>query len=279
MCTSFVVYADRPLYGMNFDFPDVELKFEIRSGQWGKGFYLCFLWDGRSPAVSGVNAAGLFSAAQILVAPFEVVTRADETLVSPSEVFTRALDTGQRVDDVLKILAGRRLGYTTERKGHQLYADRFGEACVLEPGPERDLIYRYQGPFAVMANSPIRREMDRAARHRTRLGVDRYQVATQFLEGRWADFTWDDGFELLERTALCRGRFRTQCSMVCDPLAGQIYLTLGRNFKQVWKVHIQSAEVESFSGFGQQRRLPMAQGAVTSTELLVLAQPNHGMIY
>ncbi len=279
MCTSFVVYAGRPLYGMNFDFPDVELKFEIRSGQRGEGFYLCFVWNDRTPAVSGVNAAGLFSAAQILVAPFEVVTREDEALVSPYEVFTRALDAGQRVEDVLKILAGRRLGYTTERKGHQLYADRFGEACVLEPGPEGDMIYRYQGPFAVMTNSPVRREMDRAARHRMRLGVDRYQVATQFLEARHAAFTWEDGFDLLERTALSRGRFKTQCSMICDPLAGQIYLTLARDFERVWKVHLQSAEVELFSGFGRRRRLPMAQGAVTSTELLALAQPKHGMIY
>lgn len=28
-CTSFAVFADRPLYGMNFDYPDVELRFTL----------------------------------------------------------------------------------------------------------------------------------------------------------------------------------------------------------------------------------------------------------
>ncbi|HEX7975328.1 MAG TPA: hypothetical protein VF498_13040 [Anaerolineales bacterium] len=252
MCTSFAVYTTRPLYGMNFDFPQAPIWLRLKPGAQGDVFYLCFEREGAIHATAGLNAAGLFAASQILVAHFEMEPAADtEDWISPYEIFIRSLQTGESVADVLAILGERRLAYSPDRKGHQLYADCQGSACILEPGPRGNRVYRSNGPCMVMTNRPAQKEMDRAAGNITRLGVDRYQIASQLIEARRDRFDIEDGFEVLRQVMLIRGRFTTQASMVLDPQAGEVYLALRKDFSRVWKVDIRERSVQAFEGFAE----------------------------
>lgn len=252
MCTSFAVYASRPFYGMNFDFPQVPIWLRLKPAARGDIFTLCFEREGAIHATAGLNGAGLFAAAQILVAHFTQEAEAEtDEWISPYEVFVQSLQAGQRVADVLAILGERRLGYSADRKGHQLYADCEGGAVILEPGPSANRVYRSQGRCAVMTNRPAQKEMDRAAENITRLGVDRYQIATQWIQSRLEEFTIEDGFETLRRTMLVRGRFTTQASIVADPQAGEVYIALRKDFNRIWKVDLHERTVEAYAGFSE----------------------------
>ncbi len=274
---------------MNFDFPDVELIFRLAAGRSGPVFYLCFEWNGAVNEVAGMNTAGLFSAAQILVAHFEIEPPPREDLVRPYEIFSHALKNSDRIAEVLEFLGERRLGYTTLRKGHQLYADRFGNTCVLEPSPQGNRIYCSSEPFAVLANRPLKRELERAAAGAGQPGADRFQTAHSLIREKLAcgdgnhgnagpdfrpgrSFHLEDGLEILRRTALTQGRFTTQSSMVCDPQAGEIYLALHRDFSRLWKLSLIEGTIETFSGFSTHCKLPVGDAGVAASYLSAIAR-------
>jgi hypothetical protein len=270
MCTSFAIYSPRPLYGMNFDFPDVKLKLSFETAARGDVFYLCFEWDGSYRKVAGVNMAGLFVAAQILVAPFEIESQPGDIPITPYELFSRALETGRVVDDVLNILGTRRLAYTTLRKGHQLFADRRGNTCVVEPGPKSNRVYPLTGRNTVLTNNLFERQQVRAVEAMQRLGLDRYQIAHQWIGERGANFSVADGFELLRRTMLTRGRFTTQCSIVVDPGEAEIYLALKKDFQHIWKISLTERTLQPVNGKLIAAICSIPSGGFTSVDLSVV---------
>jgi hypothetical protein len=273
MCTSFAVYNQKPIYGMNFDFPDVKIKVEIEAAASGEVFYLCFQWNGRYHKVAGVNQAGLFAAAQILVAPFEIEAQPGDSLITPYELFSRALKNGRRIDEVLEILGTRRLAYTTLRKGHQLYADISGNTCVLEPGPEANRIYALRKSHTVLTNNLFERQQVRAAATMQRLGVDRFLIAQQVIAAHAVNFTLAHGFELLRKTLLTHGRFTTQCSIVVDPSENTVYLSLKKDFEHLWKIDITAHSLQPMNGRLEPSIRSGPSGGFTSARL-PLSQPN-----
>jgi hypothetical protein len=272
MCTSFAVYSRKPVYGMNFDFPDVELKFEIQPAEGGDVLYMCFFWDGQYRKVAGVNSAGLFAAAQILVAQFEIELQPGEVTITPYELFTNALETGRQIDDVINILGDRRLAYNTLRKGHQLYAGMNGKTCVVEPGPKSNRIYTFSGCNTVLTNNLFERQQVRAMAAMQRLGVDRFQIAQQVIDARRANFTIADGFELLRRTQMVRGRFTTQCSIVVDPAESSVYLSLKRDFQQLWRFDLSKRSVQTFQDRDEPSRHSIPAGGITSADLALFRE-------
>lgn len=270
MCTSFAVYRPEPLYGMNFDFPDVEMRFLIEETSQGKVFYLGFEWEGNLYRTAGVNAAGLFSAAQILVAHFEITHLPDEERISPYEVFIKALQHAERIDDVLEILGPRRLEYTTQRKGHQIYADQRGGVCILEPEPLGNQIFRSNDPFTVMANRPILKDIERIRNNGFSVNStgDRFITAHKLIQEKFGNFSLDQALKVLQEVQLTRGRFTTQASMVCDPQAREIYLALRRDFDKVWKISLQEGYVETYTGFSRYSRMNFDVEGIRGSQLL-----------
>jgi len=66
-CTSFAVYSDKTLYGMNFDYsPDVLQKFTISSSIQGKVFQMASRAPFGFADVAGMNIKGLFASCQML---------------------------------------------------------------------------------------------------------------------------------------------------------------------------------------------------------------------
>lgn len=267
MCTSFAAYSSKTYFGMNFDFPEVELRFELAKEPAGEVFYLSFGWDGRFPRVMGFNPGGLFASAQILVASFDVSIRSEEDLVSPYEFFTQSLAQARTVDQVLMLLGSRRLGYSSQRKGHQLFADVTGEACVIEPGPQGNRIFRSDGPVMVMANRPLENELRRESWKGEPKSHDRYGVARRMIEERLKDFSIQNGFEILSRVAIQKGRFQTQCSLVCDPQAGECYFAIRREYSRIWKANLRERWVETNTGFAQHQKRALDAGGILASSL------------
>jgi hypothetical protein len=269
MCTSFAVYSPKPTYGMNFDFPDVEIKVDIETVGESEVFYLSFLWEGRYRRVAGVNQAGLFAAAQMLIAPFEIEPQPGDITITPYELFSRALRTGRNIEDVLKILGTRRLAYTTLRKGHQLYADINAGTCVVEPGPKSNCIFAFSKNYTVLTNNLFERQQVRAAANMQRLGVDRYLIAQQVIAANAENFTIAQGFELLSKTLLTRGRFTTQCSLVVDPHESTVYLSLNKDFEHLWKIDLIEHSLQPLNGAFKTPIQPIPPGGLTSADIIL----------
>lgn len=271
MCTSFAVYNPKPIYGMNFDFPDVELKIGLVHGKLGPIFFLSFERGDAFYTTAGMNSVGLFSAAQILVAHFDIILLNTDRVVSPYEMFISSLQDAQNITEVLSILGSRRLGYSTERKGHQLYADRYGNTCILEPGQTENLVYPLTASYTVMANRPFQKEIGWTAVDAARLGIDRCQIATRAIQEKCLGFSVEDGFDILKCTSLTKGKFTTQSSIVCDPETGMIYLALKRNFDQIWRINLREGYITTHAGFRKSKKIEVGDDGITSSQLIQLA--------
>ena len=67
MCTSFAVYSQKnPIYGMNFDSDDIDLKLNIYNYADGDVFYFSGLMDKTYRDIAGINSNGLFICTQAL---------------------------------------------------------------------------------------------------------------------------------------------------------------------------------------------------------------------
>ena len=65
-CTSFAVYSNGPLYGMNFDYSEVPIRFTIREFGDLSVFQMEFNVDGDYIPTVGMNSKGLFASCQML---------------------------------------------------------------------------------------------------------------------------------------------------------------------------------------------------------------------
>ena len=267
MCTCFAVYNSRPIYGMNFDFPDVPLRFVIETGRRGEVFHLSFGYEDEFWETSGMNRAGLFVSGQILAATFEIQPNPHEALVHPHEIFVRALHHARRVEEVPELICGRRLAYTTRRKGHQFYAGRDGQALIVEPGPQGNVLTWPREPFAVMTNFPVWDTVGKPIDAVTGVGSNRYKTAHRMITANRAQFGIQEAFATLQSTAMQKGAYTTQSSMVCDPLAGEVYIAVRRDYNRIWRVSLADKTISTFAGFKGAVKLPLHETGISDAIL------------
>ena len=65
-CTSFAVYSDKTLYGMNFDYPPCEVRFVLEEHGAGLAFIGSFWMGDHYGRTVGMNSQGLFSSCQMV---------------------------------------------------------------------------------------------------------------------------------------------------------------------------------------------------------------------
>jgi hypothetical protein len=252
---------------MNFDFPEVPLRFTIENGRHGEVFHLSFGQEGEFWETSGMNRAGLFVSGQILAATFEIQPSPHEALVHPHEIFVRALHHARRVEEVPELICGRRLAYTTKRKGHQFYAGREGGALIVEPGPDGNVFTWPREAFAVMTNFPVWTVTGKAIDAVTGVGSNRYKTAHRLITENHPHFGIPEAFETLQRTAMSGGQFTTQSSMVCDPLAGEVYIAIRRDYTRIWKANLAERTLSAFAGIKQNIKLPLGEAGISDAVL------------
>jgi hypothetical protein len=214
-----------------------------------------------------MNRAGLFVSGQILAATFEIQPNPHEALVHPHEIFVRALHHARRVEEVPELIRGRRLAYTTKRKGHQFYAGREGQALIVEPGPDGNVLTWPRESFAVMTNFPVWDAVGKPIDDVTGVGSSRYKTAHRSINSYHAHFGIQEAFETLKRTAMAGGHYTTQSSMVCDPLAGEVYVAVRRDYSRIWKVNLADKTIVTFSGFKQNVKLPLDETGILDATL------------
>ena len=274
-CTCFCFYDTQPLYGMNFDYPESEIRFSIETGAEGLVFFGSVFIDGHYGRTVGMNAQGLFASDQ-MVSPLR--NPADEE--APGEIyvwraFYEALTDCATVNEVRERLADQRLVSYPELALHDFFADPSSDAFVIEAGNTGNVATPIDGQFLVMTNfhnGDFRGDPPAAVRGD---GADRYRIACAALASalrRPASFDVAAAFELLHRASTSSGTYKTRYSLVLDPRALVVYIALERDMDHLWRVSLRDQTIETYQGFSRYARLPLDATGVVGSLLTAYAE-------
>jgi hypothetical protein len=271
-CTSFAVYAGETLYGMNFDYPDVECRFTIRPSGDMNVFQMEFLQGNDYSATVGMNSAGLFSSCQMLFPEVPETRSPGPDEVYPWQVYRQALFDAERVEEVAEFISDRRVVHWSVTL-HDLFADVHGNAMVVEAGDGENVVTRIEDDFIVMTNFPNGDFAGQGYERVEGVGAERYKAAYENISAHMGTFDVARAFETLEK-AVSSGDYPTQVSMVFAPETGTVYVALKQDFGRIWKVSIADETIETYSGFDTTMEAELGSSGVLASDL---ERASHGI--
>ena len=268
-CTSFAVYSEETLYGMNFDYPEVEIRFTISSSGNLQVFQMEFMQEGSFVPTVGMNSAGLFSSCQMLYPEVNGGGQASSNEVYTWQVYRESLANFRVVEEVAEFISDKRVVHWSLTL-HDLIADKYGDAMVVEAGAEANVITRIEGDFIVMTNFPNGEFVGKSYQDVEGAGAKRYKAAYEHILDTKAAFDVDLALEALEK-AISTGEWGTLCSMVFDPEKGEVFIALKRDFDQIWRVSLEDRTIEGYRGVRKGANMALDTLGVKGSELEELA--------
>jgi hypothetical protein len=262
-CTGFAVYSGVALYGMNFDYPPNEIRFSIEEHGAGAVFFGSFWMRDHYGRTVGMNEHGLFSSNQMVSPARATVDEPAENEMFIWDAFYDGLRECTSVDEVLTWIGDRRVVQYQSLQLHNVYADPVGDAAVVECGAAENVITEIDGPFIVMTNFHCGDFVGLDPNDVAGDGAERYRVAHRYIEENLEAFDVDHGFEVLRRTAMATGDFKTRYSLVLDPEALEIYIAIERDYDHIWKVSLADRTIETHRGFDEHHVFPLDATGVT----------------
>lgn len=268
-CTSFVVYGQEPVYGMNFDWYPTEIQFfqmeEVED-------FFSFTWKYKGRAVGNVMMMdGLFFTSQEL-RPTEEGKRQNALLPNElligdllNEIFSRkAKDPSFGVEEAVKLLAGKKLVQDQEFCMHSMLAESGGKAVVFETGAEENEITPMSGRFMVFTNFPIHQFKDLPYDEVKGPGAERYKTAWAHIEKNFDSFNLEHALEALKKTA----QSNTRISMVLLPQQHLVYFALDRDFSRLWVADLEEKTIATYLGFGKTAyTAPITEKGIRASDL------------
>ena len=77
----------------------------------------------------------------------------------------------------------------------------------------------------------------------------RFKIANEYIEKNFEDFDIEKGFELLKAVWNHSESNPTRCAMIFDPEKREVYISLERDFRRIWKVSLEKQTIETYRGF------------------------------
>lgn len=277
-CTSFAVYAQQPLYGMNFDRPPTDLVFFVsgerpKEGQEDSVRSFHFTWtDGKNgEKVSVAMSGGILIAVQ-QQSPIGSVTRSPDYLgekemyisqILPAVLEMQADQPDISYKDILKKLGKKRFVQEKGAGFHCLIADAKGNAAILEVGEKANKTLPITGEYIVMSNFANTPFKGKAYSKVKGPGANRYIAASKYIEENIEEFGLEQAFETLNRTR----QTLTRCSMVFAPEEESVYLSIDKDFEEIWKASLAKMTIETYSGFPEKTIISIPQKGIPASKL------------
>lgn len=265
-CTSFAVYSNQTIYGMNFDYTaDVRLIFSISTGIQGKTFQFRPYGFGD---MAGMNLKGMFSTCHGLIPEGKPPAVRSKNHISTWMFHQMVLSRFERVAQAGQFLETRQVVQSIGTSMHNLVADKVGRAMVVEPGENGNRISKIGNRYIVMSGFPYHELKGKRYDAAEGDGADRFKIAHQYIRSNIEGFNIEKGMEVLKLAKNKSDTYATRCSMVFDPERGEIYISLETNFDKIWKVSLQSQIIETYRGFASSRRQSIPATGLLSSELM-----------
>jgi hypothetical protein len=264
-CSSFADYRGKPIYGMNFDYPETEWRFMIYKTDQGKVLSLEFR-DGKDwiPTAS-LNDKGLFVATQL-----ELPSRQPKAPMAKGE--ERIGDIGRWIidarsaDEILARADAVRLvdGIPTL---HHLFAGIDG-AAIMEVGNGGNYARRSEGEgFLAMTNFALSKFDGVKPESAYGAGADRYQKLTRDLVAAPRGIDSTAAMLALSRVAVSAGSYPTLCTMVVDPSALTVTVAVSRDWEKTWTVSLRDGTIEPNWAPDGAKPIRFGKNGVTSRDL------------
>ncbi|MBP2650986.1 MAG: linear amide hydrolase, choloylglycine hydrolase family [Firmicutes bacterium] len=247
MCTSFAAYYGKPLYGMNFDFPKVDIKVTIEKPAQVK--FICFyiyVFNKYSPLV-GMNEHGNFVNLQELHLDDAVVNSTDSNSankIDGLELFFDYLNERITIAELMATDCNTQLLLPENYKIHNLFADPNGQATIVEGINGKLLQQKISAHQLVMTNFAHALHPDRSTLDLHYIGAERYLTAYRLIEKARHSLDITKAMAILKNTFQTSGDYPTQCSWVFDPRAQEIYFRLAENIDCIWKLSLLDETIE-----------------------------------
>jgi len=276
-CTSFVVFSNHIYYGMNFDWPDTEIRFCIDYFGDTKGFHFQFYKINHFSTTAGMNENGVFCSIQMM---YPEVTSWETGGMNLWELFLYSMSNLASVSTLISNLDTNniKINHIEGSTLHNILSDQYGNAFVIEVGETDNKITQVENGMLVMANFENYQFRNQNYNSVYGAGSDRYKAAYEYILNHKDNFTFNDGFETLERSIQPTGSvYPTQCSMLFDPAHNDVYFALRRDFSRIWKLSVDEGTVETYSGFETHQEFSIGSpGAISSSQLLEAAPVDDG---
>lgn len=267
-CTSFAVYSDQTVYGMNFDYlPDALQKFTISSCIQGKVFQMGSRAQFGFADVVGMNSKGLFASCQMLFPEGKPPDKRSKIQISTGVFHQITLNRFEQVPQVKSFLNKRKVVHSIGASLHHLVADRFSDAMMVEVGEIENQITGIQDRYIVMTNFPNHQLKGKSFEEAEGVGAERFKIANRYIKDNFKIFDIQKGIEVLKLAQNTSEIYPTRCSMVFDPKKKEIYICLEKNFEKIWKVSLENQTIETYRGFASFKRQPIPVEGVLAPEL------------
>lgn len=256
-CSSFALYADKPIYGMNFDYERFPMKFLIDESDGIKTFHLAFqrplggemVWA----RTGGMNDRGLFASVQE-----EYPYRVNPPMPGNDEIFIYQLydnlNLSGNVAEIETTCKEKKLIQLKAVSVHCMFADITGNAVIAEVGDEKNKVIKIKNKFMVMTNFPNRSLVGKNYKEAKGIGEQRYIAGYEYIKNNSKDFDIAKGMSLLELMKNKSPGYPTCCSMVFDPVNNDIYIALFANYRKILRVSLEDNTIITFKGFNQSRK-------------------------
>ena len=265
-CTSFAVYSEQTIYGMNFDYtPNVQQMFSISTGVQGKIFQFRPYGFGD---MAGMNIKGLFAACHGLSPEGKPPVARSKNHISTWMFHQMVSSRFEKAGQVEQFLQTRQVVQSIGTSMHNLVADKYGQAMVVEPGKNGHRISRIRNRYMVMSSFPYYQLIGKSYDEAEGDGADRFKIAHRYIKSNIKGFTIQKGMEVLKLARNTSDKYQTRCSMVFDPRKGEIYISLEANFERIWKVKLKSQTIETHRGFASFRHQSIPATGLLTSELM-----------
>lgn len=254
-CSSFAVYSDSVLYGMNFDQPDVKINYAITDFDDLKVFHMDFEVFGNLTPIVGMNNKGLFAAIQMQYPEQPITDKLKDNQIDMHD-FGMSMLMYNSVNDIDNYIKDK-VVVNHYLSCHDLFADKTGNAMVVEAGEKNNLISKIQDKFIIMTNFSNYNLKTNSYRDIFEAGSDRYATAYEYITKNKDNFKLANAIEVLKDTAQENATSPTLSSMVFDPENQEIYIVIKRNFEKIWKVSLENKTIEGYKGFKTPIRLKL----------------------
>ena len=253
---------------MNFDYPDIPVRFTIQDYGDLKVFQMEFKTENGYVPTVGMNSAGLFASSQMLFPELPDSPPGDGKRISIWQLYHSGLYHKTAVVEVHELLSEYRVvnsGLTL----HNLFADPEGNAVVVEADEKGAILTAIEDPFIVMTNFPNGSIQGKPYTEVTGAGADRYLIAYENIENNLKEFNVELGLETLEKAVLV-GDSTTQASMVFDPVKMEIFVALNRQYSQIWKISLEGETIETYRGFPEFEKKSLGPTGITESRMVTM---------
>lgn len=267
-CTSFAVFSSETWYGMNFDYPETDIRYFMDEMGERQVFAMGFEdYNGSYVRTVGMNNEGMFCSIQMFY-PEQPGSQPSGDEMYIGDIFYHYLYSFNNVQDFVNHITGLDLHHYSNISLHAFIADRNGNACVIEQKNGEEMITMMENDFQVMTNFCNGDYCDVDYTQVNGVGDTRYIAAYENVLNNYDNFSLQDGLNTLELSMQATGSYKSLTSLVFDPIELDVYIVAERDFEKIWKMSFEDRTITPHSGFTSHTSFDIFDSGVSMQELI-----------